>query len=94
MLKALKIEVFCAKGAYMYIYRISGVIMPFVHEILQAGFYEVFSCHLAKVILYITKNCYLYQWVKNDAFGIKRYGFIYLCQLGYITVKFLSNTCE
>ena len=44
--------------------------MPFVHEILQAWFYEVFSCHLAKVILYITKNCYLYQWVKNDAFGI------------------------
>ena len=45
--------------------------MPFVHEILQTWFYEVFSCHLAKVILYITKNCYLYQWVKNDALELK-----------------------
>ena len=45
--------------------------MPFVHKILQTWFYEVFSCRLAKVILYITKKCHLYQWVKNDAFGIK-----------------------
>ena len=60
MLKTFKIEGFCAKGAYMYVYGISGVIMPFVHEILQLWFHEVFSCHLAKVILLITKNCYMY----------------------------------
>ena len=45
--------------------------MPFVHKILQAWLYEVFSCRLAKVILYITKIATCISGSKMMLFELK-----------------------